>query len=127
MKYKGTWGTMSTVAAEEGFWGLWKGNFANVLRVVPVYALKFSFNDSFKAMVGGNTGNPLTFTQLMMSGTLAVCTTRFKTAVASCLTVGFRAGPLSIVGDISPRSGPYTPVCWRGSWLALQRYCALRS
>ena len=74
MKYQGTWGTMSTVAADEGFWGLWRGNLANVLRVVPVYALKFAFNDKFKAIASGGSTAPLTFSQLMMSGTLAVST-----------------------------------------------------
>ena len=72
MKYSGTWGTLSTISAEEGFAGLWKGNFANVLRVVPVYALKFSFNDTFKVMVGGNAAGQLNFSQLLLSGTMAV-------------------------------------------------------
>lgn len=71
-KYRGTVGTMRTVFVEEGVLGLWKGNFANVLRVMPVYALKFSFNDTFKSMVAGKSTEKLTFTQLMMSGTLAV-------------------------------------------------------
>ncbi|CAE7238410.1 slc25a25b [Symbiodinium sp. KB8] len=70
-KYRGTVGTMRTVFVEEGVLGLWKGNFANVLRVMPVYALKFSFNDTFKSMVAGKSTEKLTFTQLMMSGTLA--------------------------------------------------------
>ena len=28
-----------------------KGNGANVVRIIPNYALKFTFNDTFKAMV----------------------------------------------------------------------------
>lgn len=34
--------------AQGGFLGLYKGNGANCLRVVPVYALKFSLNDQIK-------------------------------------------------------------------------------
>ena len=71
-KYQGTWGTIATVTGEEGVAGLWKGNGANVLRVMPVYALKFAFNDTFKAIVAGNSTAPLNFAQLMASGTMAV-------------------------------------------------------
>ena len=28
------------VTKEEGVWALWKGNLANVIRVIPVYGLK---------------------------------------------------------------------------------------
>ena len=48
LKYRGIIGTMRTVIREEGFIALYKGNGANVLRVVPVYALKFTFNDFFR-------------------------------------------------------------------------------
>lgn len=41
----------SAVYAQGGFLGLYKGNGANCLRVVPVYALKFSLNDQIKEWV----------------------------------------------------------------------------
>lgn len=41
----------SAVYAQGGFLGLYKGNGANCLRVVPVYALKFSLNDQIKERV----------------------------------------------------------------------------
>jgi solute carrier family 25 (mitochondrial phosphate transporter), member 23/24/25/41 len=44
---------------------------ANVLRVIPVYGLKFAFNDSFKAMVAGPGKHHLTTSQLLWVGTLA--------------------------------------------------------
>jgi len=58
---------------EEGIKGFYKGNGANVLRVMPVYALKFTFNDVFKDLVRKGKGSdaPLTFMELMQSGTLA--------------------------------------------------------
>ena len=39
--------SLRLIMKEEGIRGLYKGNGANCLRVVPVYALKFSLNDAF--------------------------------------------------------------------------------
>jgi len=115
MKYKGTWGTMSTVAADEGFWGLWRGNLANVLRVVPVYALKFAFNDKFKAIASGGSTAPLTFSQLMMSGTLAVST--WCNAVSSTSPAKIcPAGPFPIPHDLSNGSRAHALIGRRRSW-----------
>ena len=47
-KYTGVAQTIVTVVREEGFLALYKGNLANVARVVPTYSLKFMFNDRFK-------------------------------------------------------------------------------
>lgn len=71
LKYKGIWHTLITVLKEEGIRGWFKGNGANVVRVIPVYALKFAFNDTFKNMFKNEPGKKLTFTQLMISGTFA--------------------------------------------------------
>lgn len=70
-KYKGIFHTAKTVVTEEGMIALYKGNGANVLRIVPTYALKFAFNDSFKDMVAKGQTTKLSFTQLICSGTLA--------------------------------------------------------
>lgn len=72
-KYHGIFQTAHTVVKEEGFLALYKGNGANVMRIIPTYALKFAFNDTFKDLVrAGQPGNKkLTFKQLIMSGTLA--------------------------------------------------------
>jgi hypothetical protein len=91
LKYRGIWHTLITVLKEEGLRGWFKGNGANVVRVVPVYALKFAFNDSFKDMFN-NKGEPLTFVQLMMSGTLAglfqQCVTYPLETIRTRLTLG---------------------------------------
>jgi solute carrier family 25 (mitochondrial phosphate transporter), member 23/24/25/41 len=39
--------SLRLILMEEGVRGLYKGNGANCLRVIPVYALKFSLNDAF--------------------------------------------------------------------------------
>lgn len=71
-KYHTILQTLGLVWREEGLRGWYRGNGANVLRVIPVYGLKFSFNDYFKQIVGADTPNtPLSTSQLMLSGTLA--------------------------------------------------------
>jgi hypothetical protein len=39
-RYRGVWSTLAAVVREEGPRALFKGNGSNVLRIVPVYALK---------------------------------------------------------------------------------------
>jgi hypothetical protein len=77
-KYTGTWQAVIKVATDEGVLALWKGNGANVARVVPVYALKFAFNDYFKELAsvlrrGGQAGasGSLSFAERVLAGTLA--------------------------------------------------------
>ena len=50
-KYHGIAQTLRLVVKEEGIVGWYKGNLANVVRVVPVYSLKFALNDEFKRML----------------------------------------------------------------------------
>lgn len=42
-----------------------------MLRVIPVYGLKFAFNDTFKAMVAGPSKKRLNTSELLWVGTLA--------------------------------------------------------
>ena len=74
-KYTGIMQTFWLVCREEGPLALWKGNGANVLRVIPVYGLKFSFNDTFKAIVAGRGGaaanRALSVGELLSVGTLS--------------------------------------------------------
>lgn len=58
---------------EEGMLSLWKGNGANCTRVVPVYALKFTFNDTYKNMVRqpGQALSDLSFRQMILAGMAA--------------------------------------------------------
>lgn len=70
-KYTGIVQAALLVAREEGVAALWKGNGANVLRVIPVYGLKFAFNDSLKALVAGPGKARLGAADLLAVGTLA--------------------------------------------------------
>jgi len=94
-KYRGVFGTMRTVVMEEGLLALYRGNGANVLRVIPVYALKFTFNDTFKDMVR-SPGEPLNFMQLILAGTAAglfqTCVTYPLETIRTRLTLGTGLG-----------------------------------
>lgn len=63
--------TCRAIHAADGIVGFWFGNTANCLRVVPVYALKFGFNDNIKDLVRATPGEKLSYLQLVASGTLA--------------------------------------------------------
>lgn len=72
VKYRGILQSGLTVIREEGFLALYKGNGTNVLRIIPNYALKFSFNDTFKeAARRKGQKEELSFYQLMLAGSMA--------------------------------------------------------
>eukprot|EP00808_Paulinella_micropora_P021104 g10874.t1 len=72
-KYDGVLGSLKTIYKENGFLGFYRGNGANVLRILPNYSLKFMFNDTYKRMVArpGQNLNKLDFLQLIQAGWLA--------------------------------------------------------
>jgi len=47
-KYTGMSNCFSRVAKEEGFWSLWRGNWANVVRYFPTQAFNFAFKDAYQ-------------------------------------------------------------------------------
>ncbi|KAF4672691.1 hypothetical protein FOL47_000246 [Perkinsus chesapeaki] len=49
-RYTGIVNCFSRVASEQGFWTLWRGNMANVIRYFPTQAFNFAFKDTFKRM-----------------------------------------------------------------------------
>jgi hypothetical protein len=101
-QYRGVGGTLRTIVAEEGFLGLFKGNGANVVRIVPNYALKFTFNDLFRDAVRREEQSvkDMTFAQLMLAGTIAgvfqmgitypLETVRVRLTMSPALLGGFR-------------------------------------
>jgi len=72
-KYTSITGSLITIYKEDGIKGYFRGNFANIIRVIPVYALKFAFNDWFRDIVRkkGQADKDLSFKQLISSGVLA--------------------------------------------------------
>lgn len=49
-RYKGIIDVLVRVPREQGFWSLWRGNLANVIRYFPTQALNFAFKDTYKNM-----------------------------------------------------------------------------
>jgi len=47
-RYKGIIDCFSRVVKEQGFWSMWRGNLANVIRYFPTQALNFAFKDTYK-------------------------------------------------------------------------------
>ncbi|XP_070575604.1 ADP/ATP translocase 2-like [Ptychodera flava] len=48
MRYKGIVDCFVRVPKEQGFFSLWRGNLANVIRYFPTQALNFAFKDKYK-------------------------------------------------------------------------------
>ncbi|XP_019876394.1 ADP,ATP carrier protein 1 [Aethina tumida] len=47
-KYKGIVDAFIRIPKEQGFFSLWRGNLANVIRYFPTQALNFAFKDTYK-------------------------------------------------------------------------------
>jgi len=73
VKYKNITQSLILIYKEDGLYGYYRGNGANIMRVIPVYALKFAFNDWFRdiARHPGQKDSQMSFNQLMTSGILA--------------------------------------------------------
>lgn len=105
-KYRGIWHALRSVYATEGLRGLWKGNGANVARVVPVYGLKFGLNDHFKAWIMPVAeGSSPPFGKLLLAGVLAglvqQCATLPLEVARTRLTMGAALKPPMIYRGIT--------------------------
>jgi len=78
-KYRGIMPTLRTVLSEDGVRGLYKGNGANVVRVIPVYALKFALNDEFKRLLQSHPEEVIAGHKLLLAGTMAGAVQQFVT------------------------------------------------
>lgn len=54
MQYKGIVDCFTRVTKEQGFFSLWRGNLANVIRYFPTQALNFAFKDKYKRLFLNN-------------------------------------------------------------------------
>lgn len=69
-RYTGIINCFSRVAKEQGFWSLWRGNMANVIRYFPTQALNFAFKDTYKKLFLGGVDKDKQF-WLFFAGNLA--------------------------------------------------------
>ena len=63
-KYTSVPQAIRVILKEDGFRGLYKGNGANIARILPAYSLKFMFNDTYKEAFL-NEGQKLSGTYLL--------------------------------------------------------------
>jgi|TARA_B110000208_G_scaffold179980_1_gene229274 hypothetical protein len=72
-KYSGIVGSTRIILREEGAAAMWRGNWANCARIVPVYACRFAFNDVIRAQLlrPGQDPTKLSFRQSILAGSLA--------------------------------------------------------
>ena len=114
LKYKSVTDAVRILYREEGFLSFWKGNGANVLRVIPVYSLKFGLNDQIRDLVRTHPGQKLGFWQKMASGVTAGTITTFATypletvrtrlAMGSGLGVKYK-GIIDVMQDTMKKEG----------------------
>jgi len=73
-KYTGMTNCFARVAKEEGFWSLWRGNLANVVRYFPTQAFNFAFKDAYQKIFNPfdkHTQSTKWFLGNLMSGGMA--------------------------------------------------------
>lgn len=110
--------SLRLILAEEGVRGLFKGNGANCLRVIPVYALKFTLNDRFKEAAAASTartpgdlpfwakaasGCAAGVIQIVLTYPLDLVRTRLQLAEAAGMKY---RGILHCLRDTAAREGP---------------------
>lgn len=109
--------TLSKVVHHEGFWGLWRGNTVNVVRMVPSKCVLLSCSDLYKDAMG--LTHLSTFAQGGIAGAFAGCTATMvtypldlaRTRMAGMLHVGgesslkARAGALETMRIIAREEG----------------------
>lgn len=72
-KYPNAIVALRRIPVEEGVLSLWRGNLANLARIVPTYAMRFALLENFRIAVrlGAPAGAPLSLAQELCAGALA--------------------------------------------------------
>jgi len=77
VRYGGIMDSARFMLRNEGFLSFWRGNGINVMRVIPNYGLRFSFNDKAREIVAAlrpkehRDATAMTKTELFLAGSLA--------------------------------------------------------
>ena len=79
---------------------LYRGNGANVLRLVPEVALKFGFNDQLKIMFTPADGKPMSFSRKLAAG--ATAGVLKVTFCRSCLLLNRKYWETQVCGRLIP-------------------------
>ena len=65
--YSGIFESYKHIYKNEGFKGYFRGNIANLIRIIPAYSLKFPLNEFYKSRIGDTAK----FSNLLLCGTLS--------------------------------------------------------
>lgn len=114
-RFAGPIDALRRLPKEEGVLALWRGNLANLARIVPTYAMRFALLDNFRAMVrlGGAPGAPLSLAQELCAGAMAgvavSCVTHpldvARTHLAIASTPSASGGVAGVLGELVRRHG----------------------
>ena len=103
-RYQGVQQGLRQIYAEDGARGFWRGNLANILRVVPVVGLQFFFYDLFKTHLFGPWRNPESVVQRLVAGSAAgvvACVITYPLdTVRARLTLQRGASPAGIAASV---------------------------
>ena len=83
-KYLGPIDCVRRVIKEQGFWSLWRGNVASVMRYFPSQAMNFAFKDKYKLLFSYKNGKIMKDWEILISNLLSG-----GAAGASSLTVTY--------------------------------------
>ncbi|KAI8463414.1 MAG: mitochondrial carrier domain-containing protein [Monoraphidium minutum] len=100
--YTGPWDALWRMRRAEGGWRVWfRGNGANVMRLVPEVGFKFAVHDQFRVMFSPPDGSPMGVREKMAAGAATGAPSRvFVTAVL------MRLGPAQAFAEQLPRLHP---------------------
>ena len=98
---------LSKVVQEQGILALWRGNFANCVRVFPTYALRFAFFDFYQNLVTPTTNvesdnQPLAMWRQLTAGGLSGATTLTLTYPLDLIRTRLATNNTSIKDGIRP-------------------------
>jgi hypothetical protein len=87
-RYTGPWDALWRMRRAEGGWRVWfRGNGANVIRLVPEVGFKFAAHDQFRVMFSPPDGSPLGVQEKMAAGAATgVCKTLLFYPLDFCRT-----------------------------------------
>jgi hypothetical protein len=119
-KYSGPLEALRRIPKEEGVFSLWRGNLANLARIVPTYSMRFALLDNCRALVRGSSplGVPLSLAQELCAGAMAGAAVSLvthpldlaRTQLAVTTTAGTAGGVIGVLSELRRKhgwSGPY--------------------
>ena len=126
--YTGIFQTLRHILEKEGWRSLWNGNGANVVRVIPNYGLRFSFNDRARELVASFKKSNATGSVAGTAGSSAAVSVAANAVPHLSKFDLFLAGSLAGIGQITityPAEVVFTRLTISGSAVAGAKYSGI--